>query len=158
MTEQKKEFNEILSLAYFYLKFRPRTEREIHDYLLKKGIKQNWSDELIQSVIENLKEESLIDDKKFIKQFVEERALLKPKGTYVLKAELIRHGISHDLIEEYFFEQTIDEEDLAYQAIVKRWDRLCLLPEDKRFKKAMDFLLRRGFSFDIAKNTIRKLE
>ena len=158
MSNENKIFQDILNTAYFYLKFRPRTEKEMINYLKNKGLKQNWSDKLIQLVVEQLKDDRFIDDRKFIKQFVEERSLLKPKGIYVLKAELIRHGIRNDLIDEYFFEQTIDEENLAYQAIIKRWDRLRILPGDKRFKRAMDFLLRRGFSFSIAKNVIKKLE
>lgn len=156
--EQKKTFNEVLNLAYFYLKFRPRTEKEMMNYLYKKGVKQKVPDELIQSVIEQLKEEGLIDDKKFMEQFVEERSSQKPKGIYVLRSELLRHGIPKDLIDEYFEGTKINEEELAYQALVKRWDRLHRLPKDKRFKKALDFLLRRGFSFYIAKNAIKKLE
>jgi len=158
MFEEKRIFQNILNVAYFYLKFRLRTEKEMNDYLHKKGVKQNWSDKLIQSVIEQLKEEGLINDKKFIQQFVEERNSYKPKGIYVLRSELLRYGISKELMDEYFERTTINEEKLAYRALVKRWDRLHGLPEDQRFKKAMDFLLRRGFSFSTAKNVIKKLE
>ena len=35
----------LLDKAYFFLKFRPRSEKEVRDYLYKKIANKNWSRE-----------------------------------------------------------------------------------------------------------------
>ncbi len=71
-----------LNQAYFFLKFRMRTEKEIRVFLSKKAKKYHWPTEVINQVLMILKEEKLIDDRQFIKIFVNQRKALKPKGVF----------------------------------------------------------------------------
>lgn len=148
----------LLNKAYFFLKFRPRTEKEIRDYLYKKIRTKHWSRDDAEKVIEELKEENLINDEKFIELFVKDRTTLKPKGKKLLTRELKQKGISDDLIEKYFSINEIDEEKLALQILEKRWPRFRSLDSRKRFEKSYRFLISRGFSFDACRKTIEKLE
>ncbi|MFH0979465.1 MAG: regulatory protein RecX [Candidatus Roizmanbacteria bacterium] len=147
----------LLNKAYFFLKFRPRSEKEVRDYLYKKIKSKHWSRDDAEKVIEELKEEELIDDEKFVDWFVRNRTTLKPKGQRLLTRELKLKGISDELIEKYFLENTIDEESLAFKILEKRWPRYKSLSSQKRFEKACRFLMSRGFNYDLTKKTIADL-
>jgi regulatory protein len=148
----------LLNKAYFFLKFRPRSVWEVRHYLYKKIKSKHWSTAEADKVLEELKEEGLVDDKKFVDWFVEQRNASKPKSRFALKNELLRFGIAKDLIDQYFLDHAVDEEELALKALLPRWSRFRNLPSEKRFQKAAGFLLRRGFSFETVRATINKLE
>ncbi len=151
-------FQKALNYAYFYLKFRNRTEKEISRYLEKKAKRFYWTETTISAVIKTLKEQDLIDDKKFIQWFVNQRNLFKPKSVFILKNELFKLGVAKELIDEYFSDHPQNETELAYKTLLPRWQRFFNLSSRERFKKASQFLLRRGFSFEIVKRTIAKIE
>lgn len=150
-------FPKLVNFAYFYLKFRSRTKKEIERYLIKKAVILHISQDVIKKVIAHLEEIGLIDDKKFIRLFIEQRKLVKPKGEFVLRGELMKLGIEKNLLDEYFSQNSLDEEGLAYKTLVGRWPRYESLDSKKRFQKASQFLLQRGFNFDTIKKTIDRL-
>ncbi len=153
-----QDLQALLNYAYFYLKFRPRSKKEVRDYLYKKIERRHFSRDVANQAIKNLEEQDLVNDKNFIVWFVEQRNLSKPKSKFALKSELLRFGISKDLIDDYFLNNELPEDELALKALKPRWQRYSSLPSVKRFEKAASFLARRGFSFEIIKNTIEKLE
>lgn len=157
MKQCNNNYDKALNFAYFYLKFRFRTKKEVINYLHKKSKKYHFSGEVIDQVIKTLEEQELINDKKFIEWFIEQRSKSKQKGEFVLRGELIRFGIEKNLIDEYFENNRLDEEKLADEALKSRWERFKNLDKKMRFQKAAQFLLRRGFDFDIIKKTINKL-
>lgn len=140
-----------LSLAYFFLKFRARTEREIERYLEKKSLRFHFNANIIQETLKQLKEQGYINDKKFVVMYVKDRTLLKPRSTFLLRRELSHLGISKDLIEEYFSQHEMDESTLALKTLEGRRTSLLRQDEKSRFKKAISYLLRKGFTYDIAK-------
>ena len=148
----------LLNYAYFFLKFRPRSKKEVCDYLLKKIKKRHWSTDDVEKAIKQLEEQNFINDKEFVRWFVEQRNRSKPKGKFVLKAELLRFGIAKDLIDQYLEENPLQEEDLVLRALKSKWNRFKNLPSQDRFEKSVAFLSRRGFPFDIIRNVITKLK
>ena len=153
----EEDLQGLLNKAFFFLKFRPRTVVEMRRYLYKKIIKTHWSRPDTEKVIDHLVEVELLDDKKFVGMFIEDRKNLKPKGRFVLKQELIKHGIDKKLIDDYFEKNSINEESLAEKALLRRWLRFKNLAPEKRFQKASQFLLRRGFEYETVKKTIKKI-
>ena len=153
----EKDLLPLLNKAYFYLKFRPRSEKEVREYLYNKVKTTHWSHEAANKIIEKLKEQELIDDKKFIDWFVRNRTTLKPKGEKILRLELLQKGISKELLDNFFSKNIVDEESLALQILEKRWSRYKNVAPQKRFEKAGRFLLSRGFNYDICKKTIEYL-
>ncbi len=158
MSIYKEDLQGLLNYAYFYLKFRPRSKKEVKDYLLKKIKKRHWSTDSVAKVLSELEEQALVDDKAFVSWFIEQRNAAKPKSQFVLKGELLRFGIAKDLIDEYFNTNEQPEEELALKALQSRWRRFQTLPKKERFEKSASFLLRRGFSFDIIRKVISDLE
>jgi regulatory protein len=108
----------------------------------------------VKKVIKHLEQISLIDDKSFVRWFVEQRIILKPKSKFILTQELLKHGVDKEEIEKYFSKNEINEEGLAERILRERWHRYRNLDKRKRFEKAAGFLMRRGFNFEIAKKII----
>ncbi|PIV08020.1 hypothetical protein COS52_04885 [Candidatus Roizmanbacteria bacterium CG03_land_8_20_14_0_80_39_12] len=147
-----------LSLAYRYLSFRPRTVIEVEKYLQKKALKYLFTAGEIAAALELLKDQGYLNDLEFIKSFVNSRNLLKPKSKRVLKMELKGLGVSQMNIDTYFSENSTDEGELAQKALRKKMKSLSLIPDEKkRFIKAVSFLQRRGFSYDVAKKAYLQL-
>ncbi|GAB4218650.1 MAG: hypothetical protein Fur009_0480 [Candidatus Microgenomates bacterium] len=147
----------LLNKAYFYLKFRPRTEKEIRDYLYKKIINTHFSRADVEVVIEKLKDQDLINDEKFMDMYIKDRLNLKPKGKKILIKELENKGVPKELINKYFENNNINEEELAKKILAKRVGRYFSLDRKKAKEKAYRFLLSRGFSYETAKKTIEDL-
>ncbi|EKE15109.1 MAG: hypothetical protein ACD_12C00146G0009 [uncultured bacterium] len=147
----------LLNIAFFYLKFRPRTIKETRDHLYKKVRTTHWSHEAVDKVIDHLIELKFLDDKIFIDFLVNSRTKTKVKGIFAIKQELYRFGVDKELINEYFSNTEINEEELAKKALTRRWEIIKALPKQKRFEKAISFLGRRGFNYDISKKAIEDL-
>lgn len=151
------DFIPLLNLAFSYLKFRPRTIKETREHLYKKVKTIHWSHEAVDKVIDHLIELKFLDDRAFIDFLVRSRTATKVKGIYAIKQELYCFGVDRELVEEYFSNNTINEETLAEKALIKIWPRIQSLPKQKRFEKAISHLHRRGFNFDISKKSIEHL-
>lgn len=158
MSTDKEDLQNLLNYAYFYLKFRPRTKKEVRDYLQKKIVKRHWSRDSVEEVIKQLEEQNFINDKEFIDWFVKQRNTSKPKSQFVLKGELLRYSVPKDLIDNYFAEKPQEEEELALKALKSKWNRFQKLDKKARFEKSASFLARRGFSFDLIRKTVERME
>ena len=148
----------LLNIAFFYLKFRPRTIKETRDHLYKKVRTTHWSHEAVDKVIDHLIELEFLDDKAFIDFLVRSRTGTKAKGIFAIKQELHKFGVDRELVDEYFSNSEINEDELAKKALTRRWEIIKALPRQKRSEKAMSFLQRRGFNYEVSRDTIKKLE
>ncbi len=156
--EDREDLLKALNYAYFYLKFRPRSKKELIDYLNKKAKRWKWPEELVDQAIKELEELSLIDDRKFIEWFVEQRSAVKPKAVFILKRRLMQFGIPKETIDAYFDSNQMDEVAMALKAAKFRWQQWKNLDHRERFKKLSGFLTRRGFRYDTIKKAIAELE
>jgi regulatory protein len=157
MENIQEDVQRALNRAYFYLKFRPRTRKEVSDYLHKKSEKfYHWPDEVIDTALVLLEERGFINDRAFIESFVVSRNVTKPKSEFALRQEMMKVGVSKELLDEYFQESPTDEEALARKALAPRWSRYSPLSPKERFEKAASFLMRRGFQFSVAKKVIEE--
>lgn len=157
-TEEQNQIQQALNRAYFFLKFRPRTEKEVTDYLNKKAEKFHWSSEVVEKAIQSLKEKKYINDADFVEVFVHSRSNLKPKSRYALSGELGKFGVAKETIDLFFEENPVDEDSLASDALKRRWAQYQRFSKQERFQKAAAFLSRRGFSYEIIKKTIQQFE
>lgn len=158
MDDIKIKIQQALNKCYFFLKFRPRSKKEIADYLQKKSARFKWSQEVIDAAIKSLEEENLIDDKSFIEWYVNAKSKLKPKGERLLRQELRKLGIDQFLTDDFFAVNIIDEEKSAVEILNRRWSRWNNLDRKKRFEKAARLLQSRGYPYDIIRNVIEELE
>ncbi len=155
---QDEKIQKALNRAYFFLKFRPRSRQEMVDYLTKKSKRYKWDASVVDEAIKKLQEFELINDTKFTEWFIEQKSAVKPKAVFVLKRSLKQYGIDPNLIEDYFARNEFNEEEMARKSLGSRLDRWKSLNKQERFKKLASYLQRRGFSYDVIKKTVAKLE
>lgn len=106
-------------------------------------------------VIDELKENKLLDDKAFARLWIGERMSLKPAGKSLIERELKSKGVREDAISSAFgeLEGDFDEYRMAMPLALKKLERIKGVGEEKAKKKLLDLLSRRGFSY----NTIWKI-
>ena len=138
---------------YRFLSYRPRSEKEIYDYLGKKKLK----DEEKEKIIKKLKEEKLIDDLEFARWFLEQRQTFRPKGSYALRQELRQKGIGEKIIDQVLPNKE-EELSLAKKALVKAEKKYASFLGREKKEKLMAYLRRRGFSWEAVKKAVDERE
>ena len=144
------ELSKILEKVFNFLSFRPRSKREILDYLKRKNV----GEEVQKIILAKLEKLSYVNDLEFAKFFVESRVKFRPKGKRLIAAELAQKGIDKEIIEKVLSETQTSEIDLAKVAISKKLERFLKLPELGAKQKISQFLARRGFSWETIKTII----
>jgi len=128
--------------CYRLLALRPRTEHEIKQALKRMSINQQE----INTVIQELKEQELIDDECFAVNWVSWRLSSKPVGKEFLRLELKYKGIDRKIIEKCLSGYNNDMElEMAIKAARKK----VLQYDCNTWRKLAGFLARRGFSSDV---------
>lgn len=158
------EVGKLMERMYGLFSVRQRSEKEIRDYFKNLSFKRKIKNQeeisglTIDVLIERLKQKGMINDLEFAKDWVVGRRRSKKEGINALKSELYQKGIKREIIEEIFNDQfsIIEEKDLAERALEKKiriWKNL-----DKQTfkKKAIDYLLRKGFEYEMIKKLVEK--
>ena len=145
------------NIAINYLSYRPRSSKEVIFHLSKKGFEH----ECAENVARHLQSVKMVDDDRFARTFVRDRLKRKPTGQALLRQQLLAKGIppamADEVLAEFISPQSQQASALlaakrkiqSTQHVIKKIDA------DKRKKRILDFLLRRGFSYEIALKTIR---
>lgn len=147
-----EEAQKAFDSAVVLLSFRSRSEKELRTRLAQKGYEENW----IDKAIEKLKYYGYLSDESFARLFAKDRQNLKKLGSRGIKAELKQKGIDNDIINEVIGEICSDEKELeqAISLCEKKYRTLGKDPIPKQKQKLMQFLVRKGYSFDIAGKAI----
>ncbi len=148
--EKKKEAKDV---ALRFLSFRRRTEKQIRDKLKKK----EFDETTIYATIDKLKEFDLINDLEFATSWVKDRLALKPRGRKLLRQELWKKGIKKDIIDQVTEELCRDEDKAALELVEKIEKRYRNLEPKVARRRIFNLLLRRGFSYETSKNSLRLL-
>ena len=153
---QEKLFFKVLN----FLSYRPRSEKEIKDYLTKnlakdKNLDLQLKKEIKTQTIDRLKKDKLINDYEFCQWWLEQRSAFKPKGKRGLSLELRQKGINPKIIAQALAK--ISEKQLlasAQKIITPKLKLYKNLPKIKLKQKLIGFLSRRGFSWEIIKSVV----
>lgn len=156
-----------------YVAIRPRSRKEIHDYLVRtflypkpkvytdrngqQKIKKIVVDktevqQMIERVMQRLETKGYIDDQAFANAWLASRQLTKPSSRRRLKQELKAKGISTEIIATSLQNENIDEASNLEQLITKK-------QRQSRYRdptKLTHYLLRQGFNYDQIKSKLNK--
>lgn len=152
------EYNRLYQRALRFLGMRQHTEHEMRIYLNRVASKEKIVEDIVEKTITQLKTDGYINDSQFVSDYVDLRSAHKQKGKRGLTFELQKKGVKPAEIDAYFLNNTLDESKLAAAALYKVWDRYHSLNKLKRYQKASQFLLRRGFSYEVIRKTIEEFE
>ncbi|MGM0880804.1 MAG: regulatory protein RecX [Bacillota bacterium] len=140
-------------LAIAYLGAKPRTRKQIEQYLLRKL----FEEANIQYALDRLEREHIVDDEEYARQFAAGRLRNSLKGRLWIKQELQQRGVSKEAASEAT--NALDRETeltAAKSAAAKKW-RSLKGETFERKRKLMGYLLRRGFPGDIVKEAIKSI-
>ncbi|MHC1716314.1 MAG: RecX family transcriptional regulator [Candidatus Dojkabacteria bacterium] len=150
-----------LERAMSYLSRSVKTEYQVKRYTRDLSVKQKgkWYvdiskesvEDIVSFVLKKLNEYGYTDDKNFATLFVQSRIKTKPRGKTVLISELISKGVSKDIAVETVNELIEDESTILKRVYEKKFKNGNISFNDR---KKIDFLRRKGFSWDLIENLI----
>ena len=143
----EEEIKQARALAYRYLSYRDRSERETAEHLRKKGL----DEAVVQETLRYLIKAKYLDDRRFAEHWARTRAENKQFGRYRLRRELIGKGLTPDLIDETLdaLFDTVREVDLARACVEKKLRSMQDLDPEKKKRRLVGLLQRKGFSSHI---------
>ena len=132
----------------------PKSGQELKKKLVAKG----YSVEVIDQALNNLRTQGILDDTAYAKDLMARFTLGRPVGRHKIAFELKRHGISKKISDELLETLSIeDETERALEQARLKWAGWSQLDPQKRKKRLYDFLIRKGYDFQIAQDILQKL-
>ncbi len=123
-----------------------KTEKEVRDYLRKKGYLQDVSD----YVVEKMKGYGFLDDAAYSAAYVQSAG--KRKGRRLIAMELRQKGVSEEEIEEAL--GTLTGETESAKSLLEKYLR-GKEPDRNNLRKGYSYLLGKGFDHDTARAALQ---
>ena len=144
-----EEFDQLKTKVLKYIMYKKRTENEV------KRKFANEDSELLEDVIDHLKEIGYINDKSYVERAVAEFMNLNNLSLKELKYKLQAKGVDIDAMEDYIYSHREELEDYeinsAKNIILKKQNSM----EEQNL---IQFLLKKGYKMDSIKEAIRNEE
>ncbi|GMQ64526.1 regulatory protein RecX [Vallitalea maricola] len=135
--------------AFRLLQRRDMPKKEI----IKKLKETGYNQYITNKVIEFLEEYNFIDDRKYTEKYISYNKT--KKSLKQINIELIRKGISKDIVGEFADYTEICEEDAAYNLIYKKYKNLDTI--DNKIKRRMiSYLMRKGYNYGLISKVINQ--
>lgn len=137
-----------LDKALTHISASMKTERDIRDFLRRKGYLQDVAD----YVVGKMKGYGYLDDEAYARAYAESAG--KRKGGRLIRMELKRKGVSDQAIVAALSEGV--DEGAAAKAALEKYLR-GKKPDEKTLRKAYAHLMSRGFDYDTARSALAGL-
>ena len=145
--EELEEFDKLKTKVLKYIMYKKRTEQEVR----RKFVAEDQ--ELLDEVIENLKEIGYINDENYIERAVNEFMNLNNLSLKELKYKLMAKGAKQNLIEDYIsnhFEELEEYEIASARNLIQKKQN------GMEEQALIQFLLKKGYKMDSIKEAIRE--
>jgi regulatory protein len=130
------------------LAYRPRSEKELRLRLARRG----HASPLIEETLGRLRHLGYVDDQAFARFWTESRDGTSPRSRRLLRSELLQKGVDATTAAEAVAD--LSDEEAAYRAASKRLRALSDSDYEAFRRRLSDFLLRRGFSYEVIRHTV----
>lgn len=159
--EEEGQFGKLYTRALEYVLTRPRSQRELTDYLYRKTkdtrtsngtVKKGYTKELTRRVFERLQAKGYIDDERFARFWVENRQVSKGISARKLRSELAAKGVAGSIVESVFSSSERDESNDIRRVLYKKAHKY----PDRQ--KLIAYLLRQGFAYDTVQEALSEYE
>ncbi len=153
-TEKKEQEKQAFVTSLRLLAASPKSRKSLERKLEEKG----YDAGIIARVVKRLEAQGLLDDRAFAQLVFESLLGRRRSGRKRIAFELERKGIADALVGEVLEKYTPeDEREKARELARDKWERWQKLEGPKRRKKVYDFLVRRGFEFDLCRNVVNEV-
>lgn len=134
-----------------------KTEKEVIDKLIRKEYKP----EIIERIIEFLKEYNFINDEKYCEMFIREK--ISSCGRNKIKYLLMKKGIKGDIIDTEMRKIHEDHEDIekdnGFKVAEKKYNIIIKSESDpvKIYRKLSQYLANRGYMWEDIKKILKEI-
>lgn len=152
-----KSYDEInfgKKVAYRFLNYKPRSEKEVITKLKEKKVSQKSINEIIKS----LKSLNYLNDEQYAKMYIEEKLQHKPEGRRLLAIKLSGKGIDKDTVQSIIEEKYSEDIEInkIKDLLEKYIKRVKYKSPFEKKQKCYRFLLSKGFDYDIINEVINE--
>ena len=147
--EQSKVTNAALNL----ISYRQRSIKEIYEKLKGKG----YDEDFINKSSEYCKEQNYLNDHQFAESFIRDKQNLNKFGSTRIRYELIKKGVSKDIIEETLNFDKDEEYNVALTLAQKKINSYKGQERNSIYRKLGGFLQRKGYPYDIVTKVLKEL-
>lgn len=145
-----EEYDRLKTKVLKYIIYKKRTEKEI-----RQKFSKTIDEDILEDIIDELKENGYIDDLNYIDRAVNEFVALKNLSIREIKYKLFAKGLSNDIIDEYIssnFDELMEYEiKSAKNIIIKKQS----MQEDEEIKQG---LLKKGYIAENVKKAFNEVE
>ena len=135
------------NILLFQLGRSMKTEHQLRLVLEKREIPSEVAEPLLARFVEA----QLIDDSLYARSFVSSRLAAGGKSASMLRRELKQKGVGDELIQDALRDLDAEQEfEIALKLAKSRAARLSSLEPEKRRRRLLGVLMRRGFSGAVA--------
>ena len=150
-----KSYDEInfgKKVAYRFLNYKPRSEKEVITKLKEKKISQKS----INDIIRSLKSLNYLDDRQYAKMYIEEKLLRKPEGRRLLEIKLNRKGLDKETVQNIMDENYSEETEIKkiVDLLIKYEKKVKAKTFPEKKQKCYRFLISKGFGYDLVTDVI----
>ena len=133
-----EEFDEAKTKVLKYILYKRRTESEI-----KNKFSKIYTEDLLEEIIEYLKEAGYINDKEYIEKTINNMKTLKNLSKREIQYKLMTKGIKKDDIEDYFYENSEILDEYEQKSAYNIYNKKITTMEPEEIKQ---YLLKKGYS------------
>ena len=137
-------------LALSYISGKMRTEKEVCGKLRLNG----FDEDIVKKVLDFLKKYDYVNDYNYCLAFIRQSLKLNPMGYFAIRQKLKITGVEDYNIEKAWNESNVDQLKYA-ELITDKKLKGKKIADEKEMRKLQDFLLRKGYSYDIIKDIIK---
>lgn len=135
--EKLKEFDEQKTKVFKYITYKKRTEQEV-----RNKFRGQIEEQMLEEIIEYLKEAKYLDDYEFIEKQVREYMNLKTMSITEMKYKLTAKGLDRKLIEKYIDNNYEELKEYEQRCIEKIKSRKAGVMEEQELQQ---YLYRKGY-------------
>ena len=135
-----EEFDRCKTKVLKYILYKKRTENEV-----RTKFNSSIEEDLLEDVIEYLKENKYIDDSDYIKRTINNFKILKSLSIVELKYKLLSKGIDKNLIEDYIYENKYEITEYEINSAIKIIDKKS---KELEKKEIISYLMKKGYKKD----------
>lgn len=132
ITQEIEEFDKLKTKVLKYVLYKKRTEQEV-----RQKFSENTGN-MLEDVIEYLKQEKYIDDKAYIEKSVNEYIALKNLSIKELTYKLYSKGLSKNLIDDYVYENKEKLLDYEIKSATNIVNKKGSIMEEEELKQYMN--------------------
>lgn len=143
-----EEFDKEKTKILKYILYKKRSENEV-----RRKFAKELDENMLEDIIEYLKEAKYINDNDYIKRTVNNFIILKNLSIKELKYKLLAKGLNKNDIEDYIYENKEELEEYEIKSISNIIYKKSLSMEQDEIKQ---YLLKKGYKSENIKKAIEK--